>query len=263
MPILRLEIYQPQAHYRVPFSYQRRLTYPIPPYSTIIGFIVNACGINDQRNELYSTVKELKISITGKFKTKITEYIWFRNLAKTDHEKTYGSLYNREKNGQIGHIGGQSPMKMDVLEEEELVIYLYHNNKEKIEILKRKLEDPKDRLQPIHIGRAEDWIVYQKIKILEDGDLEYKRQDGQYKHFFWIPERILTFNSDKIDWSEFDGIYYNLTTFSTIENYENYFNHTGKRKYKFIKAKLNDGKIINTRCYFDKEMNIPVFLGDL
>ncbi len=260
MPILRLRIYQPQAHYRVPFSYQRRLTYPIPPYSTIIGFICNACGIDNQRNGLYSSIKDLKISIAGKFKTKITENIWFRNLEKSAHEGTYRSIENRIKNGQIGHIGGQSPMKIDVLEDVKLVIHLYHNDSNKLENLKNKLENPEDRLQPLHLGRAEDWIVYQEIKILNDSELEYKRQDGRYSYFFWIPEKIFTFNSEEINWENFDGLFYNLTTFSNIEDYENHFNHTGKRKYQFIRAKLNDGKIINTKCYFDKELNIPVYL---
>ena len=42
---MRLVIYQPHAHYRVPFTYQRRHTYPIPPYSTVKGLICNVLGI--------------------------------------------------------------------------------------------------------------------------------------------------------------------------------------------------------------------------
>jgi len=41
---LRLQLYQPHAHFRIPFSYQRRHTYPIPPYSTVIGFLSNLLG---------------------------------------------------------------------------------------------------------------------------------------------------------------------------------------------------------------------------
>lgn len=51
--ILRIRIYRPQAHYRVPFTYQRRHTYPIPPYSTVIGFLCNVLGIDDQGKEEY------------------------------------------------------------------------------------------------------------------------------------------------------------------------------------------------------------------
>lgn len=263
MPVLRLKIYQPQAHYRIPFTYQRRLTYPIPPYSTIIGFLCNACGVDDQKSELYKDViSQLKLSITGCFKTKITEMIWFRNLSKEAHIGTYGAIYNREKNGQIGHIGGQSPMKIDVLEDVELIIHLYHENKDQLNKLQEKLENAENRLQVLHIGRAEDWIVYQEMKLFEDDIFEWKRRDGQYPYFFWIPESAYKISGNTHNWNNFDGLFYRLTTFSKIEGYENHHNHTGRRIYETINAKLNDGKIINTECCFDKDLQLPLFFAD-
>lgn len=267
MPILRLHIYQPQAHYRVPFTYQRRHTYPIPPYSTVIGFLCNACGVDDQRNKLYEDViSKLKISIAGRFKVKNTEMIWYRNLSKEKHKGSYGSIDVREKNGNIGHIGGQAPMHIDVLEDVELYIYLYHENKEKLENLSKQLTNPTNRLQVLHIGRAEDWIVYKnEPKILdENNDFIVARRDANYKHFFWIPENIHQINnSPEIDFNKIDGNLYRLTTFSSIENYEKHHNHTGRRIYKYINAKLNDGKIYGYKLLLDKELNLPMFLGDL
>jgi CRISPR-associated protein Cas5, N-terminal domain len=63
---LRLKIYQPQAHYRVPFTYQRRHTYPIPPYSTVIGLLCNVLGIRnlegdgEPKSEDYEKLKNCK-----------------------------------------------------------------------------------------------------------------------------------------------------------------------------------------------------------
>lgn len=276
MPILRLIIYQPQAHFRLPFTFQRRHTYPIPPYSTIIGFLCNVCGIDDQNKEIlfnnkkikiYEIIKELKISISGKFDTKLTEMIWFRNLSKIAHNQTYGDINIREKNGQIGHIGGQSPIKIDVLENLETIIYLYHEEEEKINCIKSLIENPKERLQVIHIGRSEDWLIYKDISIIDERKIIYKKQDGRYPYFFWIPEKIfipnnLDNNKENLSWDHFDGLIYNLTTFSSIENYESHYNHTGRRNYQHIKAKLNDGKIINAKCLFDEKLNVPIFLAD-
>jgi len=45
MKALLIQIYQPTAHFRIPFTYQRRHTYPIPPYSTVIGLLCNLLGI--------------------------------------------------------------------------------------------------------------------------------------------------------------------------------------------------------------------------
>ncbi|MEJ5284996.1 MAG: type I-B CRISPR-associated protein Cas5b [Brevinematales bacterium] len=263
MPTLRLQIYQPQAHYRIPFTFQRRHTYPIPPYSTIIGFLCNACGIDDQKKEIYNIIKDLKISIAGKFETKTTEMIWFRNLSKEAHKNAYGDISIREKNGEIGHIGGQVPIKIDVLENVVLLIYLYHSDKDKLNTFNGLLENPINRLQVLHIGRAEDWIVYKGISIIDENNFEIKRQDGRYPYFFWIPEKIFSpQNNNTLNWNNFDGLVYNLPAFSSIENYESHYNHTGRRKYQYIKVKLNDGKIINTKCLFDKELNLPVFFAD-
>ncbi|MCX7640471.1 MAG: CRISPR-associated protein Cas5, partial [Pyrinomonadaceae bacterium] len=124
MHYLRIEIYQPQSHYRIPTTYQRRHTYPIPPYSTLIGFLCNTLGINDQRLKrkideeeicLYDELKKIKISIAGCFESKVTEYIWFRNLSKEKHEKRFGYAENRYIGGHIEHIGGQSPILIDTL----------------------------------------------------------------------------------------------------------------------------------------------------
>jgi len=266
MPILRLHIYQPQAHYRVPFTYQRRHTYPIPPYSTVIGFLCNACGVNDQGKEIYQKcIKELKISIAGKFKLKNTEMIWYRNLSKEAHKGSYGTIDIREKNGNIGHIGGQSPIHIDVLEDVELYVYLYHDKEQQLKNLSQQLINPTNRLQVLHLGRAEDWIVYKsEPKILDNSELEKKRRDANYGYFFWIPEKILKINNvPEIDFGQIDGNLFRLTTFSEIEGYNEHHNHTGKRKYRYIKAKLSDGKIFGQNLLIDKELSLPIFLGDL
>lgn len=264
MALLRLIIYQPHAHYRIPFTYQRRHTYPLPPYSTIIGFLCNVCGIDDQNNELYKVIRESKFSILGKFEHKTTNMIWFRNLSKGAHCKIYGDIYIREKNAQIGHPGGQSPIKVDELENMEVIVHIYHENEDKLKKIKGKIENPENRLQPLHLGRTEDLIVFKDISVIEDNEIEYKRQDGRYPYFFWIPEKLFSLKNEyEINWNDFDGLLYLLTTFSKIENYEIHHNHTGKRIYEMIRAKLNDGKIINTKCLFDKELQLPIFLGDL
>lgn len=264
MNILRLKIYQPQAHYRIPFTYLRRHTYPLPPYSTVIGFIVNALGIFNQEDDLYKNgIKKLKISIAGRFDSKTTEYIWFRNLGKDSHKSRFGYLENRELNGHIEHIGGQSPMSIDVLNEVRLVIYLYHTDLNYLNKIKEGISNPVNRLEILHLGRAEDWIVFEEEpKLLSIDNFEFNCSDADYKHFFWIPEKIFQFDNYKIDYQQFDGLLYNLTTFCEIENYQETFNRHGVRKFEYMRTKLNDGKIKGAELIIDKELKLPIFLGD-
>lgn len=264
MKLLRIKIYQPQAHYRMPFTYQRRHTYPLPPYSTVIGFLVNALGIWNQDDDLYKNgIKKLKISIAGKFESKITEYIWFRNLSKEKHTNRFGCIENREINGHIEHIGGQAPMPIDVLNNVSLVIYLCHTDTNYLNKIQEGICNPKNRLEVLHLGRAEDWIVFEnEPELLSIDNFEFKRRDADYKYFFWIPEKIFQIDNYEIDYQKFDGLLYNLPTFYEIDNYQTTFNRYGERKFDYIRTKLNDGKIKEALLMLDKELKLPIFLGD-
>ncbi len=267
MNLLRIKIYQPNAHYRLPFAYQRRHTYPLPPYSTVIGFLINVLGIINQNDDLYKNgIRKLKISLAGRFDAKVTEMIWFRNLSKKAHLGRFGYIQNRENNGHIEHPGGQSQMWIDVLNDVRLLLYLGHENIEILNEIKNALENPVNRLEVLHIGRAEDWIVLEeKPKILEEKDLEYIRHGGNFKHFFWIPDTfyILENGWKQMNNSYFEGLLYNLPTFSKIEGYESNFNRHGKRTFDYLRTKLNDGLIIGQKLLIDKELNFPIFLGEL
>ncbi|AFN74054.1 crispr-associated protein cas5 family [Melioribacter roseus P3M-2] len=271
MHLLRIKIYQPNAHYRLPFAYQRRHTYPLPPYSTVIGFLINAMGIWDQRDSFYKEgIRELKISLAGKFDSKITEYIWFRNMSKKAHFGRFSYLENRENNGTVEHPGGQSPMRIDVLNDVHLLIYLGHEDIDVLKRIREEISNPINRLEILHLGRAEDWIVLEEEpKLIDDSQIAYERYGGNFKYFFWIPRKFYIRENESWclisddEFANYDGLMYNLPTFSTIEGYEKNYNRHGKRTFEYVRTKLNDGLIIGQRLMIDKELNLPFFLGDL
>ncbi|MEM4722090.1 MAG: type I-B CRISPR-associated protein Cas5b [Candidatus Methanomethylicaceae archaeon] len=266
MRLLRLQIYQPQAHYRVPFTYQRRHTYPIPPYSTVIGFLCNLLGIDNQSKLEYQNLKKIKISISGRFESKTTEYIWFRNLSKSAHIDRFGYVENRSIGGHIEHIGGQSPILIDVLNDVRLVIHLVHDNKDFLEFIRSSLENPVRRLEVLHLGRAEDWIVIEGLsEVFEASRFPVQRVDANFHHFFWIPEKIFASNSARTGFStfnDFQGLLYNIPTFWTVADYDRTLNRHGQRVFEYIRAKLNDGLITGCKFLYDEESKLPIFLAD-
>ena len=271
MKVLRIKIYQPQAHYRIPFTYQRRHTYPLPPYSTVIGFLCNVLGINNQSHDLYKEgIHNLKISISGRFESKITEMIWFRNLKKEKHVQRFGYVENRETNGHIEHIGGQSQMWIDILNDVHVIIYLAHKEDTYLRTIRENLVNPVNRLEILHLGRAEDWIVLEEEpEFLDDSEIAYERRDADYKHFFWIPNQFFIKNGN--GWepkanNNHDGLLYNLPTLITIKDYENTFNRHGERNFEYTQTKLNDGLIKEEKILLDisdKNNILPIFLGEL
>lgn len=259
MKALKIKIYQPTAHYRMPFTYQRRHTYPIPPYSTVIGFLCNMLGIDYRGNEKYKELKKCKLSVSGKFEQKLTEYIWFRNLTKGSHEKYFGSTETREKNGEVNHIGGQSPMRIDVLENLHLNIHLA-GDENFLRELEEYLQNPIKRLETVHLGRAEDWLVFESIQLIE---LEKLERDKNYNHFFWIPQQIWSDENVAFDFDNTNGLFYNLPVFATIKDYEQTFNRHAERSFSYMRSKLNDGAITGMEYMYDRISDIPVFFADL
>lgn len=56
---IRLVLCQSSANYRRPETYDNKMTYPLPPFSTVIGALHKACG--------YTKTHEMDISIQGRY----------------------------------------------------------------------------------------------------------------------------------------------------------------------------------------------------
>lgn len=61
MKALRIELHQSSANYKKEETLENKMTYPLPPISTIIGALHNACG--------YKEYKKMDISIQGNFES--------------------------------------------------------------------------------------------------------------------------------------------------------------------------------------------------
>lgn len=67
MKAVRLIIEQSQANFKMEETVENRMTYPLPPFSTVYGAISAACSWDEYH--------ECKISVQGDFKTKTKEYV--------------------------------------------------------------------------------------------------------------------------------------------------------------------------------------------
>jgi len=259
--VLKIKIYQPSAHYRVPFSYQRRFTYPIPPHSTVKGLICNLMGIRDESDERLVKIKEgLSLAIYGKYESLVKEYTWFRNLSKDSHVDKFHSVTNRIIDKRPQHPGGQMPVTVDVLQDVNLLIYIYHPDKDFLEKIKDAFENPSERLSIIHLGRSEDWLVFQEIK----WPVELRQQSAMnIKYFTWIPAKEYT-EEDFInrDYDNFfnglNGNIFRLSTFYKITD-------SNQRVFdEYVTVKLYEGgSFKKMKFYVDSNENIPVIFARL
>jgi CRISPR-associated protein Cas5t len=257
---LRIKVYQPNAHFRLPFAYQRRLTYPLPPYSTVIGLLSNVLGIGyDVQSELFDQLKATRISVSGYFDSKITENIWFRNIAVDRHTDRFHKVNKRFLNGRLEHIGGQALMAMDVLHNAHFVFHFYNDDTKFLDTLKANFEKPNNRLDVLHLGRAEDWLVIEDLDYAEIGVAE---MDGNFNHFFWLPEKEANSEKTNASFEQITGLTYRLPTFCHVQDYQETGNKNGSREFEYLPTKLNDGAIMNARYFYDVQEGLPVFFAN-
>lgn len=260
--VLKVKIHQPDAHYRVPFSYRRRFTYPIPPHSAVKGLICNVMGIKDDKDDRFICLQQgLSLAICGIFESLVKEYIWFRNLKKDSHIDKFNSITNRVLDGTPQHPGGQMPVTIDVLHNVDLTIYIYHP--ELMDEIKSVFENPSNRLSSLHLGRSEDWIVIKDIEkiSIDKGSLR------QLSLFTWISslldmddEFILDKESYKKFYDQVNGNLFRLPTFYRItENNQRVFT-------KYIEVKLFEkGGFKKQEFYVDVDNGvvIPLFFAKM
>ena len=85
MKVIRINIYQNMCNFKETLTFDNKNSYPLPPYSTIIGMIHNACDFKEY--------KPMKISVQGKFQSKIVNlshnYTFTPEKYEKNKEKTY------------------------------------------------------------------------------------------------------------------------------------------------------------------------------
>ena len=91
---VRIRIEQDLVNYKKPMSFQLKESYPLPPYSTVIGMIHNMCRYEEYVN--------MQISIQGQYKSKVNDLITYQKVQKLrEKEKEVRYAEYQEKKGEI------------------------------------------------------------------------------------------------------------------------------------------------------------------
>jgi CRISPR-associated protein Cas5t len=151
MKAIRLKIEQELVNYKVPTSFQLKETYPLPPYSTVIGMIHNLCG--------YSDYVDMDISIQGYSHSRVNDLV-------TRYEFKPAMSY--EKGRHQLEISGYGICRgvstTELLSEVELVIHIVPKDENLIEDIANSLRFPKEYPS---LGRREDLAIIKEVKVVE------------------------------------------------------------------------------------------------
>lgn len=214
--VLKVRLYATTGMYRNPVTMEVIETYPLPPPSTIIGFIKRLIESEE--------LPEIDFSIQGKYGGIATDYQWF---IKKEIKNT------------------RKPIISSILTDLNLIIHI-KGKKEILEQIKKIIENP--TIYP-SLGRAEDLVKIESVKFInieEKTIIEKTLNNSCYINQSSIPEKLK---------KNINGISYKLPTnfkFKTVKIKKNeyLFRDFEWEKYLFVEW---GGEIEYTKVIEDKE----------
>ena len=175
MKAIKLKLYQNMVNYKVPTSFQLKESYPLPPYSTVIGMVHSLCDFKEY--------KPMKISISGNYFSKV-------NNLYTRHE------FNNSDNVIKG------PATIELLVDVNLTIHIIPEDQSE-EFLNMIFEAFKYPKEYPSLGRREDIVLIKDVKIVnvEEKRLKKDLSNGE-ENFAYIPinfiqEKLVNYGNKK------------------------------------------------------------------
>lgn len=224
MKAIRVKLQQELVNYKKPTSFQLKETYPLPPYSTVIGMVHTLCGFNEY--------KDMKISIAGKFNSKVNDLY---TRYEFSNGMTYESARHQLKAGDYGI--GRGVATVELLVDVELLLHIIPTDQSLIEKIEKAFKFP---CEYPSLGRREDIAVIKDIKIVnvaEDKLKDTARIDEEYSAYIPIEEYAKIKFKNRIEGVSISGTRYRLN-----KNYE--LSNLGTAKKPKIIRKWNKVEVI-------------------
>lgn len=226
MKSIRLKLKQNLVNYKLPTSFQLKETYPLPPYSTVIGMVHNTCN--------YIEYKPMKISVQGKYHSKVND---LATRYEFKNGMTFDASRHQIKVGEYGISRGVS--NVELLSDVELVIHIVPEDENLVEEIFNAFKTPHEY---ISLGRREDLVVVDEVKIVEISEERIKdenlRIDRDYRAY--VPVEIIdkkkVFVEGSVDTIQYKGTMYNLTKDYVSVNYGSTKSPKFFRKWNKIKV---------------------------
>lgn len=155
MKILKLKLYQETACYKKPFAFKVAETYPLPPYSTVIGMLHKI--LQAKTGEYFP----MNISIQGNYESIFSNYQNLRMFKGKDQVTAMPRNVHQLLNVEI---------VIHVKAEDEIIDKLYTNIIQGVETFT--------------LGRNEDLVRVDEIKIIQEPKIEeYKLENVKYNAY--------------------------------------------------------------------------------
>ena len=243
MKAVKLKLYQNMVNYKVPTSFQLKESYPLPPYSTVIGMVHSLCDFKEY--------KPMKISISGNYFSKVND-LYTRYEFKNGNPFEMG----RHQLNVNGYGINRGVATAELLVDVNLTIHIIpeDQSEEFLDIIFEAFKYPREYPS---LGRREDIVLIKDVKIVDvekkklEKDLSNGEDDFAYIPVNFIQEKLVNYG-DKKNGMNIYGTRYELT-----KNY--ILNNIGtKSKSKMIRSWEKEEVIYSSNIKGFKRREVPV-----
>lgn len=230
-----LEGFQKIAHYHIADYYSTEIveSYPLPPYSTIIGFIHTICG--------WKSYHKMDIGVSGKVGSYSYEYMKgnvITDSRKVQEVKEYKVFKANNKKGY--KVLSALLVNTELLLDTQLRIHILPENVEDLKTIEKALNQPKKYTV---LGRHEDYFEINNVETVEielKSVEEYEIIDKE----FYIPLKYEDNQEVQLEWEMIDGVFYKINKEYQI------------REEKLSSDKINRRAFNKVDCLYVKELEL-------
>lgn len=218
MRAVRISLWQDMVNYKKPTSFQLKETYPLPPYSTVIGMVHNLCR--------YTSYHSMKVSVQGKYFSKVNDLYTryeYKNAMK------YETRRHQIKVGEYGVCRGIATAEL--LVNVEVLLHIVPEEQNLVNDIYDAFINPWEYPS---LGRREDLAVINSVSIV---NIEQKRLDEQIQAYngysAYIPYEMILDDVVTLT-NRQSGIAHPGTKYNLPKNYE-LIDYGGKSVHKIFR----------------------------
>ena len=176
MKAIRISLRQDLVNYKKPTSFQLKESYPLPPYSTVIGMVHNLCR--------YTSYQPMQISVQGKYFSKVNDLYTryeFKNATKYEEGR------HQIKVGEYGISKGVATAEL--LVDVELMLHIVPDDQTTVEAIHDAFVRPWEYPS---LGRREDLAVIDSARIVNIKQKKIDEQITAYRGYnAYIPYEMI------------------------------------------------------------------------